>query len=114
MKLFLRSPHFEHVENGSKTVDARVFFNKYRRLRAGDVLKFIKNRKNYILKNLISMKEYDNFRLLLQGEGVKSCLPDLQDGDVEAGVQLYHNFKVNGESYTELEKIQSSLTSRGY
>lgn len=108
----LRSPHFEHVECGSKTVDARIFFTTYRRLQAGDVLKFVKDTENFILKKLTSMKKYENFRLLLQGEGVKSCLPDLQDGDIDSGVQLYHNFKANGESYAKLEMKYKVLALR--
>ena len=104
MKIPLRSPHFEHVESGLKTVDARIFFPKYRRLHPGDVLRFVhSNTKKFILKELTSMKPYDNFELLLKTEGVRSCLPNLKDGDVDAGVQLYHSFKANGESYVELE-----------
>ena len=104
MKIPLRSPHFEHVESGLKTIDARIFFPKYRRLHPGDVLRFVhSNTKKFILKELTSMEPYDNFELLLKTEGVRSCLPNLKDGDVDAGVQLYHSFKANGESYTELE-----------
>jgi len=104
MKIPLRSPHFEHVESGLKTVDARIFFPKYYRLHPGDVLKFVNSdTKKSILKKLTSMEPYDNFELLLKTEGVRSCLPNLKDGDVDAGVQLYHSFKANGESYVELE-----------
>ena len=104
MKIPLRSPHFEHVESGLKTVDARIFFPKYHHLHPGDVLKFVNSyTKTFILKKLTSMKPYDNFRLLLKKEGVRSCLPNLKDGDVDAGVHLYHSFNANGESYVELE-----------
>ena len=105
MKIPLKSPYFEHVKSGLKTVDARIFFPKYRRLlHPGDVLKFVNSdTKTFILKKLTSMKPYDNFELLLKTEGVRSCLPNLKDGDVDAGVQLYHSFKANGESYVELE-----------
>ena len=105
MKIPLRSPYFEHVKSGLKTVDARIFFPKYRRLlHPGDVLKFVNSdTKTFILKKLTSMKPYDTFELLLKTEGVRSCLPNLKDGDVDAGVQLYHSFKANGESYVELE-----------
>lgn len=58
------------------------------------------------------MKKYDNFRRLLQGEGVRSCLPQLCDDDVDAGVQLYHNFKANGESYAELQMKYKVLALR--
>lgn len=108
----LRSPHFEHVKSGSKTIDARIFFTTYHHLQTGDVLKFVKDTENFILKKLTSMKKYENFRLLLQGEGVRSCLPDLQDGDVDSGVQLYHNFKANGKSYAELETKYKVLALR--
>ena len=113
MKIPLRSPHFEHVESGLKTVDARIFFPKYRRLHPGDVLKFVNsNTKTFILKKLTSMKPYDNFKLLLQTEGVRSCLPNLKDGDVDAGVHLYHSFKANGESYIELEQKYKVIALR--
>ena len=109
----LRSPHFEHVESGLKTVDARIFFPKYRRLHPGDVLKFVNSdTKTFILKKLTSMKPYDNFRLLLENEGVRSCLPNLKDGNVDAGVQLYHSFKANGESYVELEPKHKVIALR--
>ena len=103
IELPLRSPHFEYVECGSKTVDARIRFDKYRGLQSGDVLKFVKrNSQKFILKKLTSMEKYDNFAHLLRTEGVRSCLPGLQDGDVKAGVELYHKFKARGESYADL------------
>ena len=61
IELPLRSPHFEYVECGSKTVDVRIRFNKYRCLQAGDVVKFVKSRQKFILKKLTSIKPYDNF-----------------------------------------------------
>ena len=102
IELPLRSPHFEYVECGSKTVDVRIRFNKYRCLQAGDVVKFVKSRQKFILKKLTSIKPYDNFGHLLRTEGVRSCLPGLQDGDVKAGIDLYHKFKARGESYADL------------
>ena len=113
MKIPLRSPHFEYVESGLKTVDARIFFPKYRRLHPGDVLKLVNSdTKTFILKKLTSMKTYDTFRLLLKKEGVRSCLPNLKDSDVDAGVQLYHSFKANGESYAELEPKHKVIALR--
>ena len=113
MKIPLKSPHFEHVESGLKTVDARIFFPKYRHLHPGDVLKFVNSyTKKFILKKLTSMKPYDNFRLLLKEEGVRSCLPNLKDGDVDTGVQLYHSFKANGKSYVELEHKHKVIALR--
>ena len=103
IQLALRSPHFEYVECGAKTVDARIRFDMYRGLRPGDVLKFVKrNSQKFILKNLTSIEKYDNFGDLLRTEGVRSCLPGLQEGDVKAGVELYHKFKARGESYGNL------------
>jgi len=102
IELPLRSPHFEYVQCGSKTVDARIRFAKYRGLQTGDVLKFVKSRQKFILKKLTSIEVYDNFGHLLRTEGVRSCLPGLQDGDVKAGIELYHKFKARGESYADL------------
>ena len=113
MKIPLRRPHFQYVESGLKTVDARIFFPKYHRLHPGDVLKFVNSdTKTSILKKLTSMKTYDTFRLLLKKEGVRSCLPNLKDSDVDAGVQLYHSFKANGESYVELEPKHKVIALR--
>ena len=101
--LHLRNPHFGHVESNTKRVDARIFFSKYKRLKKGCLLKFVLGHK-FILKRMLSMKIYNGFRNLLKGEGVKSCLPDLQDGDVDAGVEVYHKLKANGESYEVLAR----------
>ena len=69
IELPLRSPHFEYVECGSKIVDARICFGKYRGLQAGDVVKFVKSRQKFILKKLTSIELYDNFGHLLRTEG---------------------------------------------
>ena len=58
------------------------------------------------------MQDYKTFRLLLETEGVRSCLPDLRDDDVDTGVQIYESFKSNGESYAELQKTYRVLALR--
>ena len=58
------------------------------------------------------MEKYDNFGHLLRTEGVRSCLPGLQDGDVKAGVELYHKFKARGESYADLSIKHKVLALR--
>ena len=125
IQLALRSPHFEYVECGAKTVDARIRFDMYRGLRPGDVLKFVKrNSQKFILKNLTSIEKYDNFGDLLRTEGVRSCLPGLQEGDVKAGVkQVCFKYLINldpsgeylgkdGDDYGRLQTAVRTLRRR--
>ena len=82
-------------------VDARVLFSKYKRLKAGSIVKFI-NGARFILKKLKSLQKYPGFRELLTAEGYKSCLPNCTD--LDEAVEMYHSLSAGGESYKELEK----------
>ena len=35
---------------------------------------------------------YPDFKSTLQAQGVRACLPQLNDGDIEGGVKIYHSF----------------------
>ena len=84
----LRQPHFNNMisDKNKKKVDARIFFDYLRRrLKTGCLLKF-KLGKKFVLKKLLSFEPYFGFRDLLKTEGVRSCLPNMKDGDLNAAV----------------------------
>ena len=99
----LKNPHFDHVRSKKKNVDARILFPSYSKIKVGCTLKFVLG-QNFILRRVVAKKIYSCFRDLLLGEGVKSCLPDLEDGDVDAGVKIYHRLRCKGESYEVLAR----------
>ena len=65
-----------------------------------------------IYKQVAGVFVYDDFKSMLQVEGVRSCLPHLDDGDIDGGVKLYHSLRNGRCTYEELAKKHKVVAFR--
>ena len=83
----LKFKYFKCVRDGSKTVDARLYYPSYRRVEPGMTIRFVCG-KLMCDKIVDRKKVYGSFREMLVGEGVENCLPGVKD--IDTGVSEYH------------------------
>jgi len=102
--LIVQNRYFELLENGKKTVEARVNKCPYNKIEKGDLIQFQINEdlSKVVLCKVKDKFIYPTFKELLEKEGLKPCLPDALS--VDEGVQTYHSF---GKYETEVEKYQA-------
>ena len=76
----------------------------------GDTLCF-KWKHSEIFKRVVVVFAYNNFKSMLQVQGVRSCLPHLNDGDIEGAVNVYHSFRDYEKLAKKFQNIFLTLKS---
>lgn len=96
------------IQSGEKTVEGRLYKDKFTKWKVNDTVKFInKNNENDNVSCIIEdIKRYDTFKEMLEGEGIENCLPKITD--ISRGVDIYYNIP----NYKEGEKIYGVVAFR--
>jgi ASC-1-like (ASCH) protein len=89
----IRSKWYNHIKNGSKTVEGRLNRGKYANINIGDIITFMKiNHPNDVLRaKVVNIEKYNTFEDMfgVGGIDVPNMLPGIES-PTEA-VQLFHN-----------------------
>ena len=81
----LRPSPFERIKNGEKTIELRLYDEKRRKIRVGDVIVFENTESGETLERIVSaLHRFDSFEALYE------ALPLLRCGYAEADVKDAH------------------------
>ncbi len=85
---------YEHIVNGRKTVEGRLYDEKRRKIGVGDCIVFKPvgcSRCNTLLYAVVlGLRRYSSFRELLEREGIEHVLPDIRS--LDEGVRVYREY----------------------
>ena len=94
------SPWFEYIQQGSKTVEGRLFVGDFKHIKAEDIITFT-NRGMDVKTRVIQVRRYGTFEEMLRAETLGSCLPGVET--VAAGISIYRQF------YSQAQEIQHGV-----
>ena len=86
-KVLCKQLHTTHAHN----IRAHTRYPSYERIKAGDAL-FFSWKDRLVMRNVVQVSAYSDFESMLQHEGVRACLPHLEDEDFTAALRVYHSF----------------------
>jgi ASC-1-like (ASCH) protein len=115
----LQSPYYEFVRDGVKIYETRVYDDKRKSMKVGDIWIFTHNNlESTEIKTLITeIKIYKSFREAIEDTGVQKLLPHIKNIEsietieaieaieaIEEGIKTYEafdngNYKIDGEKY---------------
>ena len=101
----LESPYYEYIRQGTKIYETRIYDDKRRKMKVGDIWKFkhISDEKLPCLETSIKeIKLYNSFKDAIEDTGISQLLPHISS--VEEGINIYENFdngnyKENAKKY---------------
>lgn len=91
----LSEPWYSLVYDGIKTVEGRLNVGDFGKMCVGDCVEFWNNecevgRKQKFVVRIERIAEYATFKDYLVGEGLKKCLPVIDN--IDKGVATYHKY----------------------
>ncbi|PNH08524.1 hypothetical protein TSOC_004927 [Tetrabaena socialis] len=110
--------YLELIRCGAKTVEGRVRVGKWADVLSGDLFRFTSSQgppaspapspppssptaaAAPVLVRATTVRHYDSFRAMLEGEGLGACLPGV--GSLDEGVEVYRSIP----GYREAEGVQ--------
>ena len=85
---------YEHIVNGRKTVEGRLYDEKRRKIGIGDCIVFKPvgcSKCNTLLYTVVlGLRRYNSFREMLEKEGIEHVLPDIHS--LDEGVKVYRKY----------------------
>jgi ASC-1-like (ASCH) protein len=94
----LSEPWFTLIKKGNKTVELRLFDDKRKQLKVGDIIEFKHDISNKFFKKKIKkLKVFNSFEEALKNTKLKNSLPGIKT--YAEGIDVYHSIK----SYKEGE-----------
>ncbi len=100
----LQSPYYEFVREGVKIYETRVYDDKKKSMKVGDIWIFTNNNveSNQIKTIITEIKIYKSFREAIEDTGVQKLLPQIKN--IEEGIKIYEafdngNYKIDGEKF---------------
>ena len=99
LELGLQEKHFEDVKNGKKTVEGRLFKEKYSNLKSGNKITFFKDLENgtrtneKIIVKVKDVQQFNNVDSMLKEMKLKSILPRARS--YNEGNKVYSNIYGN-------------------
>ena len=101
----LAEPYYSQVKNKLKTVEARIYDEKRKLLKIGDIIVFTNNNsKNPFKRKIKNIKKFKNFRKAIENAKLKNILPGIRT--YNEGVELYYSFS---EKYKKEEKTKGVI-----
>jgi ASC-1-like (ASCH) protein len=101
----LQSPYYEFIRDGKKIYETRVYDEKRKNMKVGDIWIFTHNDNSELkpIRTVITeIKIYKSFREAIEDTGVEKLLPQIKD--IEEGIKTYESFD-NGNYKTDGEKM---------
>ena len=88
----IHKKYIDLIRTGIKTVEGRVFKEKYKKFQEGDYIKFedTLDVNHFIFCQMVGKTFYPSFRAMLITEKLEKCLPGLDS--IEEGEAVYHGF----------------------
>ena len=109
--IYVRSPFYEQMEGGSKTVEARPNYPCFRDIKPGTTVEF---RNRYqgtsFTARITSRRVHRDFATMLRKESIEDCLPDHDPDDLQRAVNTYHSFRQ--DTYKFIAKKHGVLSLR--
>lgn len=81
----IQEPYKTFVLNGIKTVEGRINKGKFATMKIGDILEI-----GGIKFNIIEKSIYQNFREMIEKEGIENVIPD--KNNIDDAVEVYYKF----------------------
>jgi len=81
---------FQQIYDGEKTVDARIRYPSYTRIKVGDILEF-RWKDCVVYRRVVGVSVYSDFETMLKIQGVRACLPHLKERDYNGALKFYHS-----------------------
>jgi ASC-1-like (ASCH) protein len=105
MRIQIRPHYLEQIQNGEKTVEARVHTRSFKKLAEDDVVIFY-NATNSVRCKIISKIVYSSFREMLIEEGLTNCFPDAKT--LREGIKTFEKIP----KYKQLVKSEGVFALR--
>lgn len=83
----IQEPYLTYVLKGQKTVEGRLNKGKFASINAGD---FIEIEPNKEIFEVIYKNKYGSFKEMIEKEGLKKVIPDMDD--INKAVDVYYKF----------------------
>lgn len=80
---------YDHIKQGSKTVEGRLDKGKFSKFTIGQEFYFI-NERNKIKVKITNIIKYKTFKQYLEMEGLKRTLPGINS--ISDGINVYYSF----------------------
>ena len=92
--VYVQSPFYEQLENGTKTVEARPNYPCFQDIVPGTIVEFTNRHSDtsFTVK-ITSRRVHRNFHTMLRKETIQACLPDHDPEDLQRAVNTYHSFR---------------------
>jgi len=109
--MYVRSPFYEQMECGEKTVEARPNYPCFQDIQVGTTVEF-RNRYSdtSFMARITSRRVHRDFVTMLRKESIQDCLPDHNPEDLQRAVNTYHSFRQ--ETYKFIAKKHGVLSLR--
>ena len=109
--IFVRSPFYEQMECGEKTVEARPNYPCFQDVQPGTIVEF-RNRisDTSFTARITSRRVHRDFVTMLRKETIHDCLPDHDPEALQRAVNTYHSFRQ--ETYKFIAKKHGVLSLR--
>ena len=118
LELGLQEQHFEDVKNGKKTVEGRLFKEKFSNLKSGNKVAFFKDLENgtrtdeKIIVKVKDVQQFNNVDSMLKEMKLKSILPRARSYNEGNKVysNIYGNALKNGKMMTYTGEFPANST----
>ena len=94
------SKYWRHIQQGSKTVEGRIYDGVCAKIQSNDFIQFCMNEQptRSLTCKVLKVHKFKSFESMLKTMGTKNCLPDIES--IEEGIKIYRSFP----SYATKEK----------
>ena len=91
----VRNEFLSKIKEGKKVIEGRLEKEPYSLLEPGDFMILYDEYGNVVRVRVKAVRRYDNFREMLEKEGLERVLPGVKS--IEDGVKIYHSIYNDSE-----------------
>lgn len=106
-------PVADFLISGKKPLEGRVYDDKRRNIKVGDVVKFTIRKTDIVFEKEVKyLNLYPSLEEYLSGEGVKRCLPGIEN--FEEACYLYNTGGLSKIPWADPKKREQAFKETGY
>ena len=96
MNISIKPEPFDHIKNGSKTIEVRLYRKIFEKIKVNDTITFYNNNRS-LIKNIKNMKLYNSFEDLYNSENINLITPQLKSKEdfIYHYNNIYKNIDIN-------------------